>query len=97
MAANVLNRINRLSAERTELYRRAGNGRLSGSALRRRIDELDGELEALWEQRRRERAGRLEGIDLLLHRAYESLYGKDFDMIPIPVSGEGEPTARQAA
>jgi hypothetical protein len=97
MAANVLDEINRLSTERSELYREAGNHRLSGQVLRQRAGEIQGELNRLWDRRRRERAGRLEGIDLLVHQAYEQLYGRDFDTAPVPVSEETEPATRPAA
>jgi len=47
--------------------------------VRSRIEQIDGELDLLWEQRRRERAGRRDGIDLLVHRAYERTYGADYE------------------
>lgn len=97
MAASVLDRINRLSEERSQLYRSAGNGGLCGSALRQRVHEIETELDRLWDQRRRQRAGRLEGIDLLVEPAYESLYGKSFDAAPVPVRSEDGPPPRRAA
>lgn len=97
MAANVLDQINGLSKERSELYRRAGNHRLSGRVLRHRVRQIQGELNRLWDRRRRERAGRLDGVDLLVHQAYERLYGKDFDTAPVPASDEREPATRPAA
>jgi hypothetical protein len=97
MATSVLERISRLSEERSELYRSAGNGGLGGSALRQRVHEIADELDRLWEQRRRQRAGRLEGIDLLVQRAYERLYGRGFDTVPMPVRSEDEPPPRRAA
>jgi len=97
MATSVLDRINRLSEERSELYRSAGNGGLRGPALRRCVQEIQVELDRLWDQRRRHRAGRLEGIDLLVQRAYERLYGRGFDTVPIPVRSEDESPPRRAA
>jgi hypothetical protein len=96
MAADTLNRINKLCRERSELYRGNGRCRLRGSALRARVAAIDGELRMLWERRRRERVGRLEGIDLLIHRVYEGLYGPSYDAVPIPVCEEGT-AAGQAA
>jgi hypothetical protein len=79
MTTTTIDQINRLSAERSQLYRQAGNGHRGDPDVRRRIESLTQDLGILWEQRRQERAGRREGIDLLVDRAYERLYGSDFD------------------
>ena len=76
---DVTNRINQLSAERAELYRQRDNGRRRDAHVLRRIQEASRELDGLWDERRRERIGRLEGIDLLVDRAYARAYGEDYD------------------
>ena len=78
-------RINKLSAERARLYGLSLNGRSGDPALRQRIGEMSRELERLWEQRRQERAGRREGIDLLIEREYQRLYGTDFEEAVAPL------------
>jgi hypothetical protein len=92
-----IDRINQLSSERTRLYSRAGNGRRGDTALLQRIHEIDAELKALWQRRRQERAGRPEGIDLLVERSYEQAYGRGFDdaVAPVPVAEAAD--ARLAA
>ncbi len=79
MTTTTMERINEFSAQRSKLYRLALNGHLGDPNVRQRIDKLTRELEALWERRRQERAGRREGIDLLVDRVYEGLYGSDSD------------------
>ena len=76
---DIATRINQLSQERAELYRQRGNGRRRDASVMRRIQEASGELDGLWDERRRERVGRLEGIDLLVDRAYTRAYGEDYD------------------
>lgn len=76
---DIATRINQLSAERSELYRQRGNGRRRDANVLRRIQEVGHELDGLWGERRRERIGRLEGIDLLVDRAYTRAYGEDYD------------------
>ncbi len=85
MTTNTLNRINRLSAERSMLYRLASNGHRGDVKVRQHIAELNRELDSLWETRRQERAGILEGVDLLVHRSYERVYGSDFDEAVAPL------------
>ncbi len=77
-------RINKLSEMRSELYRSAGNGRRGRSDVLQRIDEISREIETLWEKRRRERAGRREGIDGIVDRVYERTYGRNFDDVAAP-------------
>lgn len=77
--------INKLSAERAELYRLAGNGRRSDTDIRQRIQDISTELDKLWEKRRRELVGHREGIDGFIDRIYERLYGRDFDNVVAPV------------
>ena len=76
---DVATRINQLSAERSELYRQRGNGRRRDANVLRRMQEVGRELDGLWGERRRERIGRLDGIDLLVDRAYTRAYGEDYD------------------
>lgn len=84
MKTTTIDRINQLSAERTRLYRLASSDHLGDQDIRRRIAEVTGELERLWNRRRQERAGRLEGIDLVVERAYQRVYGDDFDNAVAP-------------
>jgi hypothetical protein len=94
-----IDRINQLSAERTRLYSRAGNGRRGDTALLQLIHDIDAELKDLWERRRQERAGRPEGIDLLVERSYEQAYGRSFDdaVAPVPVAGPADTRLATAA
>ncbi len=88
-------RINKLSEERSELYRSAANGARGRSDVLQRIDEISREIEALWEQRRRERAGRRDGIDGMVDRVYERTYGRNFDDVaapPVVADEEGKKT-----
>lgn len=87
---NTMERINQLSEERAQLYRSATDGRSGDPELTQRIHEITSALDELWEQRRRERVGRPEGIDLLVEQAYRSTYGSRYEdaVRPAPV---GEP------
>jgi hypothetical protein len=64
-----IDRINQLSEERLRLTCEATNGHRGDPAVLQRIAAISRELEALWEERRRERAGRREGIDQLVDNA----------------------------
>lgn len=77
--SDIAERMNQLSEERSELYRQRSNGRRGDANVLRRIREVGRELDGLWDERRRERVGRLEGIDLLVDRAYARAYGEDYD------------------
>ena len=79
-----MQRINELSAERSQLYRLADRYRRNDTAVRNRTQEIDHEIDALWAERRRERAGRHEGIDLYIDRAYQRIYGRDYDNVVAP-------------
>jgi len=101
MATTTIERINELSAERGRLYRQAGNGRRGDAEVLQRIKEITDEINRLWEERRTELAGRREGIDLLVDRAYQDAYGRSYEetVFPTPVA-EPEDTrvlARMAA
>ena len=74
---STLERINQLAAERARLFRAAGNGSRGDIAVMTKVAVIDGELARLWAQRREERAGRTDGIDRLIDRQYERLYGRD--------------------
>ena len=81
-----IDRINAFSAERLALYRQASNGHRGDPEVIRRIQEITIELERLWDQRRRERAGRKDGIDLLVDQAYRAAYGRGYEeaISPLP-------------
>lgn len=86
-----MNRINRLTAKRAELYSIASSGRRSGAAVREQIKRISAELEQLWELRRTERVGHLDGIDLLVARSYAQIYGNRYeDVVAPPSVGETE-------
>ena len=76
---DITKHINQLVAERAELYRQRDNGRRRDPDVLRRLQEAGRELDGLWDERRRERVGRLEGIDLLVDRPYTRSYGEDYD------------------
>ena len=99
MTVDTTQRINELSTERGNLYRLAANGRRGDAAVRQRIADVSVALEHLWEQRRRERAGRLEGIDRLIDSVYQRAYGPDYEdaVAPLRVSDEEEMSAVIAA
>lgn len=89
MTTLTMERINSLSAKRAELYRTALSG--GGADIRQRIKGLTAELEELWDRRREERVGRLEGIDLLVERSYARVYGSNFqDAVAPPSVSEAE-------
>ncbi|MCH8025631.1 MAG: hypothetical protein IH866_02445 [Chloroflexi bacterium] len=89
MTTLTMERINGLSAKRAELYRTALNG--GGADVRRRIKDVTAELDELWDQRRLERVGRLEDIDLLVERSYARVYGSNFqDAVAPPRVSEAE-------
>lgn len=89
MATLTMERINSLSAKRAELYRTALSG--GGADIRQRIKDVTAELDELWDRRREERVGRLEGIDLLVERSYARVYGSNFqDAVAPPSVSEAE-------
>ena len=93
-----MERIDRLSTERSKLYREALNGAAGDAEIRRRIAQVSSELDTLWDLRRQERAGQREGIDLLVDRSYEQVYGRDFDdAVAPPRIAEAEEEALTAA
>ncbi len=96
---DIAERMNQLSEERSELYRQRGNGRRGDANVLRRIREVGRELDGLWDERRRERIGRLEGIDLLVDRAYARAYGENYDdaVAPPRVAASEDAAAMLAA
>jgi hypothetical protein len=70
-----IERINQLAAERAGLFRAASNGQRGDPLVLVKISAIGQELERLWDQRRVERAGRTDGIDRLIDRQYEQMYG----------------------
>lgn len=98
MTATIV-RINKLSAERTKLYGLTSNGHSGDPAMLQRIGEMGRELEQLWDQRRQERAGRRDGIDLLIEHEYQRLYGTGFEEVAVPLlvaATEDEPAVLAA-
>jgi len=61
MAQSVLGKIEELSEERERLLEREGAHR-AGDAVRRRLEQIDHDLQVLWDLRRKELSG--ETIDL---------------------------------
>jgi hypothetical protein len=99
MAANTIERINQLTAERLALYGQASNGRRGDPEVIRRIQEITVELQRLWDQRRQERAGRRDGIDALVDHAYRVAYGERYEeaISPLPVAEPKKTSAALAA
>lgn len=64
-----LERINRLANEKLNIYLRASHGGLSEED-RLRLQSIERELADLWEQRRRELAGKRDIIELWIERSY---------------------------
>jgi hypothetical protein len=85
-----MDKINSLTRERQELFRQASNGGRT-TATMARIHALDAEIEQLWDARRQERIGRLDGIDAVVDAAYRRTYGPKYEesFRPTPVA---EPT-----
>ena len=94
-----MNSINQLTRERLELYRQASNGHRGDADVLRRIQAIDRELKELWERRRHERAGRVEGIDAVIDAAYRSTYGRSYEEAyrPLPVAEAADETVPVAA
>ena len=85
-----IERIDQLSDERSRIYRVATASRLGDVALKQRVGEITAELDQLWDLRRRERIGRLDGIDLLVERSYAQIYGDDYRDVVAPAAVEEE-------
>lgn len=90
-----IERIDQLSNERTRLYQIALDSRRGDRELKQRVAMITSELDQLWDLRRRERVGKLDGIDLLVERSYVQTYGEDYrDAIaPLAVEEEGQQIA----
>ena len=90
-----IERIDKLSNERSRLYRIALESRRGDVELKQRVAKITGELDQLWDLRRRERVGRLDGIDLLVERSYAQIYGDDYrdSVAPAAVEEEGQQIA----
>ena len=58
--------------------------------LTQHIKEITVELDQLWDLRRRERVGKLDGIDLLVEKSYVEVYGKDYRDVVAPPAVEEE-------
>lgn len=87
-----IERIDQLSNERSRLYRIALASHRGDMELKQRVAKITGELDQLWDLRRRERVGRLDGIDLLVERSYAQIYGEDYrdSVAPAAVEEEGQ-------
>ena len=87
--------IDQLSNERRRLYQIALESRRGDRELKQRVAKITSELDQLWDLRRRERVGKLDGIDLLVERSYVQTYGEDYrDAIaPLAVEEEGQQIA----
>ena len=96
MNTDVSDQIDQLSAERSILYRETANGRHGDRQAIARIQDISRTLEALWAQRRQQRAGRLDGIELVVDRAYARVYGERYDHSEGPLS-ESARTAKSLA
>jgi hypothetical protein len=90
MTTATMERINQLSAERLRLFQQASNGHRGDPEVIVRLKLLDGELQRLWNIRRQERAGRVEGVDLLVETLYRQRYGENYEEVLSP-STVGEP------
>ncbi len=85
-----IQRIDQLSNERSRLYRMALDSRRGDDEMKQHIKEITSELDWLWDLRRRERVGKLDGIDLLVDRSYAEIYGKDYRDVVAPAAVEEE-------
>ncbi len=85
-----IQRIDLLSDERSRLYRVALDSRRGDDGLKQRIREITAELDQLWDLRRRERVGQLDGIDLLVEKSYAEIYGDDYRDVVAPAAVEEE-------
>ncbi len=90
-----MQRIDKLSSERSRLYSSTHTSRRAAPKLKQRIAKITGELDQLWELRRSERIGRLDGIDLLVDRSYKQTYGDGYRdaVAPAAVEEEGQQIA----
>ncbi len=79
----ILDRINEATAERATLYGLVGRG-AAHARNRLRIAEISQELSNLWDDRRRERAGHLDGIDRLVDQEYRRIYGTTYEEVARP-------------
>ena len=90
-----IDRIDQLSSESSRLYRIALNARRGEEEMKQHIKEITAELDQLWDLRRRERVGQLDGIDLLVDKSYAAIYGEDYRdaVAPPAVEEEGQTVA----
>ena len=90
-----IDRIDQLSDQRSRLYRLALDSRRGDDELKEHIRDITAELDQLWDLRRRERVGKLDGIDLLVERSYVQAYGKDYRdaVAPAAVEEDGQAVA----
>lgn len=95
----IMDRINQLTKERQELFRQASNGRRGDPGVMLRVKQLDQELERLWDLRRKERIGKLEGIDAVIDNVYRQTYGPRYEegFRPTPVEEPSNEPVKVAA
>ena len=93
--ATTIQQIDRLSKERSRLYGMALDSHLGDREVTQRIDEISSDLDQLWDLRRRERVGKLDGIDLVVERSYVQAYGENYrdSVAPALVEEEGQAVA----
>ena len=94
-----IERINELTVERLRLYAQASNGRRGDREVIARVKVIEAELARLWELRRQERAGHLDGIDQVVDMVYRQTYGADYEesVRPAPVMEPADDPGLRAA
>jgi hypothetical protein len=94
-ANTTIQSIDQLSIERSRLYRIALDPRRGDEEVKQHIKDLTAELDQLWDLRRRERVGQLDGIDLLVDKSYAEIYGDNYRdaVAPAAVEEEGQAVA----
>lgn len=94
-----IDRINQLTSERLELFGQATNGRRGDPDVKARIRAIDAELQQLWEVRRHERAGRIDGVDAVVDAVYRTTYGASYEEVyrPSPVMEAADEAVLAAA
>ncbi|MBI4570700.1 MAG: DUF2630 family protein [Chloroflexi bacterium] len=94
-----IDRINQLTSERLELFQQATNGRRGDPDVKSRIRAIDQELAQLWDRRRHERAGQIDGVDAVVDAVYRSTYGASYEEVyrPSPVMEATDEPALAAA
>ena len=87
-AMTTIERIDQLSKERSRLFSTAVDSRRGNQESTQRTKEIMAELDQLWDLRRRERVGKLDGIDLRVERSYAKVYGDNYRDAVAPTAVE---------